>query len=104
MKNKSVRIIATLCCFCCGTYLLPAQSGNRLTLQDVRQWPKKVNCAQQATTEKETRYWEYKTYQSNFKPQLLLDSRIPASVRSFREVVNRMAPFCSNLFGTTISP
>ena len=67
---------------------LCAQEVERLSLAQVVELAKDQSiAARQAATTKETRYWEYRTYQSNFKPQLILDSRIPAFSRSFVEVV-----------------
>ncbi|NUQ26072.1 MAG: TolC family protein [Saprospiraceae bacterium] len=68
--------------------VLMAQSPDKLTLAQVIDLAKaKSIAARRASTTKETRYWEYRTFQSNFKPQLLLDSRLPAFSRSFQEVV-----------------
>lgn len=67
---------------------LAAQPVERLTLSQVVELAKARSIeARQAATTKETRYWEFRTYQSNFKPQLILDSRIPAFSRSFVEVI-----------------
>lgn len=64
------------------------QGGERLTLQQAVDMARGQSiAARQAATTRETRYWEYRTFLSNFKPQLLLDSRIPAYTRSFNEVV-----------------
>lgn len=68
--------------------LLPAQEVERLNLMQVVEQAKANSIsARQASTTKETRYWEFRTYQSQFKPQLLLNSRLPAFSRSFQEVV-----------------
>ena len=67
---------------------LPAQPAGQITLPEVVELARaKSIAARRAATTKETRYWEYRTYQSNFKPQLILDSRLPAFSRSFQEVV-----------------
>ena len=69
---------------------LPAygQGVERLTLQQAVDMARGQSiAARQAATTRETRYWEYRTFLSNLKPQLLLDSRIPAFTRSFNEVV-----------------
>lgn len=59
-----------------------------LTLAQVIQQAKDHSlAARQAVTTRETRYWEYRRFQSNFKPQLLLDGRAPAFSRSFDEVI-----------------
>lgn len=65
-----------------------AQGNARLTLaQAVGMAKAQSTAARQAATTKETRYWEFRTFQSNFRPQLLLNSRLPAFTRSFNEVV-----------------
>jgi len=65
-----------------------AQGNARLTLlQAVEMAKAQSTAARQAATTKETRYWEFRTFQSNFRPQLLLNSRLPAFTRSFNEVV-----------------
>jgi outer membrane protein TolC len=67
---------------------LAAQPAGQITLPEVVELARaKSIAARQAATTRETRYWEYRTYQSNFKPQLILDSRLPAFSRSFQEVV-----------------
>ena len=71
----------------CSAALL-ARAQGPLSLPDVVARAKaQSTAARQAATTRETRYWEYRTFQSNFKPQLLLDSRLPAFSRSFNEVV-----------------
>ena len=67
---------------------LSAQQVERLSLSQVVELAKaKSIAARQAATTKETRYWEFRNYQSDYKPQLILDSRLPAFSRSFQEVV-----------------
>ena len=67
---------------------LGAQTGGQLTLAEVVQLAKNQSiAARQVATTKETRYWEFRTFQSNYKPQLLLDGRLPAFSRSFQEVI-----------------
>ncbi|MCC6462540.1 MAG: TolC family protein [Saprospiraceae bacterium] len=71
----------------CSAALL-ARAQSPLSLPEVVARAKaQSTAARQAATTRETRYWEYRTFQSNFKPQLLLDSRLPAFSRSFNEVV-----------------
>lgn len=43
--------------------------------------------AKQAATLKENKYWLYKTYQSNYKPQLSLNGALPAYTKSYTQVV-----------------
>ena len=42
--------------------------------------------AKQAATQKETAYWRWRSYQSDFKPQLSLSGSLPSFTRSFLEV------------------
>jgi hypothetical protein len=42
--------------------------------------------AKQASTTKQTRYWEYLTYKSNYQPQLSLDGILPGYNKTFIEV------------------
>lgn len=68
--------------------LLGAQEVSRLSLRQVVELARSQSiAARQAATTRETRAWEYRTFQSNYKPQLLLTSRLPAFSRSFQEVV-----------------
>jgi outer membrane protein len=68
----------------CG---LTAQEPIRLQLAEAVERAKAQSIeARQAATTRETKYWQFRTYQSNFKPQLLLDGRLPAFSRSFNEV------------------
>lgn len=76
-----------LLCFAAANFGY-GQNTERLSLQQAVNMARAQSiAARQAATTKETRYWEYRTFQSNFKPQLLLDSRLPAFTRSFNEVV-----------------
>lgn len=60
---------------------------NKFTLEEVVQMAKNQSIsARQAATTKETKYWEYRTFLSNYKPQLTLNGNLPAFSRSFIEV------------------
>jgi outer membrane protein len=60
----------------------------RLTLQQIVQMAKNKSIAyQQAITTRETRYWEYRTYQSNYKPQLSLSGIVPGYSKTFQQVI-----------------
>lgn len=81
MKTFSLLIVLLPC-------LLRAQESSRLSLRQVVALARGQSiAARQAATTKETRAWEFRTFQSNYKPQLLLTSRLPAFSRSFQEVV-----------------
>src|SRR5579862_9595685 len=66
------------------------QSANdtlRLSLQQVIKMAKEKSIAsKQAYTTKQTRYWEYLTYKSNYQPQLSLDGVLPGYNKTFTEV------------------
>lgn len=65
-----------------------AQALRQLALAEVVELAKQQSiAARQAVTTKETRYWEYRSFQSNYKPQLVLTGNLPAFNRSFREVL-----------------
>ena len=60
----------------------------RLTLPQVVEMARNQSIsARQAATTKETKYWEYRTFQSNYKPQLTLTSNFPAFNRTFQQVI-----------------
>ena len=64
------------------------QDAKQLTLLQVVETAKNQSiAARQAATTKETKYWEYRTFQSNYKPQLLLNGNLPAFSRTFIEVI-----------------
>jgi len=59
-----------------------------LTLQQVVQMAKDKSIAsQQAITSRETHFWEYRTYQSNYKPQLSLNGILPGYNKTYLQVV-----------------
>lgn len=60
----------------------------RLTLQQVVDMAKgKSIAAKQAVTLKENRYWQWRSYKSNYQPQLSLNGILPGYTNSFQEVV-----------------
>jgi outer membrane protein TolC len=60
----------------------------RLSLTEVVAMAKgKSIAAKQAVTLKENRYWQWRTYKSNYQPQLSLNGILPGYTNSFQEVV-----------------
>lgn len=58
-----------------------------LTLPEVVDMAKAKSIAsRQAATIKETKYWEYRTFKSNYQPQLSLNGNLPAYSKTFAEV------------------
>jgi outer membrane protein len=83
-----MKIIQTIIFLTIASVLRGQSDSLRLSLVQVVEMAKNNSiAAKQAATTKETRMWEYRNFQSNYKPQLLLNSRLPAFNRSFREVV-----------------
>lgn len=75
--------------------MLSALAGNAqkndtlvLSLQDVVAMAKSKSIAsKQATTLKETKYWEYRSFKSNYNPQLSLNGNLPGYNKTYREVL-----------------
>lgn len=58
-----------------------------LTLQEVVALAKEKSIAsKQAITTKKTKFWQYQTFRSNYKPQLLLSGILPGYNKTFLEV------------------
>lgn len=86
MKTKSVLILLFLI-NCVGAW---AQQGDtiKLALQQVVEMARERSIAsKQATTLKETKYWEWRTFKSNYKPQLSLSGNLPGYSKTYREVL-----------------
>lgn len=86
MTTKALHFILLAICHLQGR----AQAGDtiKLTLQQVVQMAKATSIAsKQATTVKETRYWEWRTFKSNYKPQLSLNGNLPGYSKTYREVL-----------------
>lgn len=72
--------------FVCSTAM--GQQITHLTLEEVVSLAKQQSIsARQAFTTRETKYWEWKTFLSNYKPQLVLNGNLPAFTRSFTQVI-----------------
>lgn len=70
-------------CFC-----QELNDTTRLTLEEVVEMAKTKSIeSKQAITVKETKYWEWRVYRSNYQPQLLLNGLLPAYSKTFTEVV-----------------
>lgn len=72
--------------FHCATVV--AQDTLHLSLKEVVDMAKEKSIAsRQAITLRETKYWEYMTYKSNYQPQLSLSGTLPGYTKSFIEVL-----------------
>ncbi len=59
-----------------------------LSLEEAVQMAKdKSIAAKQASTQKETDFWRFKSFQADFKPQLSLSGALPSFTRSFIQVL-----------------
>lgn len=74
-----------------------------LNLQQVVQMAKEKSIAsKQAITTKETKYWQWRTYRSNYEPQLSLNGALPAYTKTFNQVIQPNGTILFNLFTLTI--
>src|SRR5262249_44674705 len=86
MKLKSIYIIFLFVSF--DIYAQQSNDTIHLNLQQVVEMAKQKSIAsKQAVTVKETKYWEWRTYKSNYQPQLSLNGILPGYSKSFIEVV-----------------
>lgn len=78
-----------------GLFLLTAGAANaqkpdtlRLSLPQVVEMAKSNSiAAKQALTVKETKYWEWRTFRSNYQPQLALEGVLPGYNKSYTQVL-----------------
>ena len=71
-----------------SVYATPLIDTTKLSLEEVIQMAKAKSIAsQQAITIKETRYWEWRTYRSNYQPQLSLSGTLPAYTKTYLQVL-----------------
>ncbi|MDB5210638.1 MAG: TolC family protein, partial [Sediminibacterium sp.] len=86
MRNRIIILTGLLVVFFQDTHA--QQDTARLNLQQVVAMAKAQSiAAKQASTLKENKYWQYKTYRSNYQPQLSLDGVLPAYTKSYTQVV-----------------
>lgn len=87
MKCRFLNIVILSQLFC-TVYSQSSSDTLVLTLQQVIKMAKERSIAsKQASTIKQTRYWEYLTYKSNYRPQLSLDGILPGYNKTFIEVL-----------------
>lgn len=82
--------IIYLLLLCCGGSFANGQQNDTLTLtlKEVVEMAKTKSIAsRQAATIRETKYWEFRTYRSNYQPQLSLDGILPGYNKTFIEVL-----------------
>ena len=88
MQPKLLYTIFALLFSCVSCISQSANDTLKLTLQQVVEMAKgKSIAAKQAVTLKENKYWQWRTYKSNYQPQLSLNGILPGYINSFQEVV-----------------
>jgi len=85
MNTRTIILILLLA----GSRLCTAQQADtiRLNLPEVIALAKEKSIAsKQAITTRKTKFWQYQTFKSNYKPQLLLSGTLPGYNKTFLEV------------------
>lgn len=68
-------------------FAFPKIDTLKLTLQQVVEMAKANSiAAKQAITVKETKYWEWRTFKSNYQPQLALEGILPGYTKTYTQV------------------
>jgi outer membrane protein len=84
---KTMRYISVLLLFSWFSLTVHAQP-RRLTLAEVVEAAKEQSIAsKQALTQKKTNFWQFRSFQADYKPQLSLLGTIPGFTRSYIEVI-----------------
>src|SRR5437773_8931102 len=79
--------ILLLTCYSRG-YCQAASDTIRISLGEVVTMAKERSIAsKQAATVRETRYWQWRTYRSNYQPQLSLSGTLPGYSKTFTQVL-----------------
>lgn len=93
LKRKKMRIIHIyiLCCLMGTSVFSQAEPEiTRLQLSAVIAGAQEASIsARRAATLQTTRYWEFRSFQTNYKPQVQLSGTLPGFTRSFQEVVQQ---------------
>ena len=88
MQPKQLLIVITLLLYQLAGISQALDDTLKLTLQQVVEMAKgKSIAAKQAVTLKENKYWQWRTFKSNYQPQLSLNGILPGYINSFQEVV-----------------
>src|SRR5882757_3359883 len=84
---KFFYFIPLLACYCRG-YCQAASDTISISLGEVVTMAKERSIAsRQAATVKETKYWQWRTYRSNYQPQLSLTGILPGYSKTFTQVL-----------------
>src|SRR5882762_4857726 len=85
-----MKILYTILLFAAGCQFVYAGSSDttRLTLQQVVAMAKDNSiAAKQAITTRETKYWQWRTFKSNYQPQLSLSGNLPGYSKTNLQVL-----------------
>lgn len=81
MNKKNVLLLLAL------TLALPATSQNVFTISQIIERAKLQSpFSKQAETQKETSYWQYRSFRTNYNPQLRLNGNVPTYYNSIRPI------------------
>lgn len=84
---RKFSLIALLIMFGLIAFSSPKIDTLKLSLQQVVEMAKANSiAAKQAITVKETKYWEWRTFKSNYQPQLALQGILPGYTKSYTQV------------------
>lgn len=87
MKTRLLLILITLCGYFKARSASPADTI-KLTLQQAVEMGRKNSiAAKQAIAIKETKYWEWRTFKSNYQPQLSLSGTLPGYSKTYQQVL-----------------
>ena len=85
---RAVFLLSTLLLLSLQALCRQTNDTLQLTLQEVISMAKEKSIsARQAATTRETRYWEWRTFKSNYQPQLTLSGVLPGYNKTFIEVM-----------------
>ncbi|MEJ2882233.1 TolC family protein [Pedobacter sp. GR22-6] len=91
MRYLFILLIAYSSCYsdCMAAYLsAPANDTLKLSLMEIVARAKNNSiAAKQAVTVKETKYWEWRTFKSNYQPQLALSGILPGYNKTYAQVL-----------------
>ena len=67
--------------------VLSSKAQNIFTIEDVIERTKQQSIfSKQAETQKETSYWQYRTFRTNYNPQLRLNGNLPTYTKAVSKV------------------
>lgn len=85
-KSKAISIILGLVCILLYS-TINAQNTQKLSLQQVVELAQKQSpAAKLAGTQYSNKYWQYRSFKANYKPQLELNGTLPDLTRSYQSI------------------